>query len=149
MTRFAQVDMNAVAPLLPGDKVAGRVASRGEHFDFAAPDTHFHSDVPPLLRAATPLERSHPNFTDWTGTAIGRIKVLGLDADKPNGHKRWVVRCVCGSYEHRKSKYIKHCVEGRLPAHDAMCAWCGKTQKLQLGIGVKRDGPLVKIEGYK
>ena len=34
MTRFAQVDMNAVAPLLPGDKVAGRVAARGEHFDF-------------------------------------------------------------------------------------------------------------------
>ncbi|MDK4720109.1 hypothetical protein PH552_12215 [Rhizobium sp. CNPSo 3968] len=149
MTRLAQVDMNAVAPLLPGDKVAGRVASRGEHFDFKAPENHFHSDVPPLLRAPLLSERNHPNFTDWTGMAIGRLTVVGLDASLADGHKRWVVRCVCGSYEHRKSKFIKHSVEGRIPAHDAMCVWCSKTQKLQLGIGVKRDGPLVKIEGYK
>ncbi len=152
MTRLAQVDLYAVAPLLPGDKVAGRVAGRGEHFDFASRSHHAHSDLPIAWRAPIEPELSDPNFVDLTGSLIGRLKVMGIVAEVTTSTpgKRWTVRCVCGSYEVRRTKFIKACLAGKDTGdHEPMCDWCGKTWKLRHGIGVKRDGPLVKIEGYE
>ncbi|OJY66424.1 hypothetical protein [Rhizobium sp. 60-20] len=152
MTRFAQVDMNAVAPLLPGDKVAGRVAARGEHFDFKpSANGKVHSDLPLRFRSPTDVEKLLPTFVDLCGTAIGRLKVMGIAVDiTSTSGQCWVVRCVCGAYETRKAKYIKSCVAGTNPGeHEPMCDWCGKTRKLQMGIGVHRSELLVKIEGYK
>jgi len=151
MTRFAQVDMNAVAPLLPGDKVAGRVSARGEHFDWKPQPGKIHSSEPIPVRPPNEHERSLPFFRDLTGARIGRLLVQGIATNftSTNG-QNWAVRCVCGSYETRKAKYIKACLAGNNPGQEEpMCDWCAKTRKLQKGIGVKRDGPLVKIEGYK
>ncbi|MBB3453918.1 hypothetical protein FHT86_002174 [Rhizobium sp. BK313] len=150
MTRFAQVDLNAVAPLLPGDKVAARVAGRGEHFDFTPSNGKVHSDVPLRARAPSAAEMLMPTFVDLTGTTIGRLKVTGIAVDITSNGTNWVVRCVCGAYETRKARYIKTCASGNNPGQEEpMCDWCTKTRKLQKGFGVVRNGPLVKIEGYK
>lgn len=133
MTRLARVDMDAVAPLYPSDKVAGRVAGRGEHFEFTPNDAH-HSDLPIQTRAATPRERNDPNYRDLTGVKVGRLSVLGLAAFSTQENRRWVVRCVCGCYEVKKSKYIRKCISGEIgETHEAMCLWCLKSRKLQHG----------------
>ncbi len=148
MSRFSRVDMDAVAPLLPGDKVAARVAGRGEHFEFQPASHHVHSDLPIAWRTPTAAELICGNFQDLTGTAIGRLKVMGIASDiQTTNGQNWVVRCVCGAYETRKAKFIKCCAAGNNPGQEEpMCDWCGKTRKLQRGIGVVRDGPLVKAE---
>lgn len=136
MTRFARVDMDAVAPLLPGDKVAGRVAARGEHFHWEpALGGKVHSGDPIAVRPPNKHELGQPSFVDLKGIKIGRLTVMGIAAEviSTNG-QNWVVRCVCGAYETRKAKFIKGTAAGDAQ-HDAepMCDWCDKTRRLQMG----------------
>ncbi|MBY5682666.1 hypothetical protein HFO32_10905 [Rhizobium leguminosarum] len=137
MTRLARVDMDAVAPLCPSDKVAGRVASRGEHFEWQPNKSgKIHSDVPLATRSPSNAERALPMFVDLTGHKIGRLSVMGIAAayNSTNG-QNWVVRCVCGYYETRKAKFIKACVAGKNPGEDEpMCEACGYTRRLQRGF---------------
>lgn len=136
MTRLARVDMYAVAPLLPGDKVAGRVAARGEHFEWSP--THpgkIHSSNPLAVREPTAQELGQPSFVDLKGIKIGRLTVLGLAAEivSSNG-TNWIVRCVCGAFETRKAKFIKACAAGNNPGdHEPMCDCCAYTRRLQNG----------------
>ncbi|OCJ05302.1 hypothetical protein A6U87_14965 [Rhizobium sp. AC44/96] len=136
MTRLARVDMYAVAPLLPGDKVAGRVAARGEHFEWSPPERQIHSSEPLALRAPSPAERSVFSFVDLTGIKAGRLTVLGIAADLYlSSGQRWVVRCVCGAYEVRRAKYLKSCAAGEKTGDDEpMCSACSYTRKLQRGF---------------
>jgi hypothetical protein len=137
MTGFARVDLNSVAPLYPSDKVAGRVSSKGEHFEWAPNQpTKVHSADPLPIRMPTPHELGQPTFIDLKGQRIGRLAVLGISAAfVSTAGMNWVVRCVCGSYETRKAKYIKACMAGNNPGDgEAMCDWCNKTRKLQLGF---------------
>ncbi|QJS27452.1 hypothetical protein [Rhizobium ruizarguesonis] len=136
MTRLARVDMDAVAPLYPSDKVAGRVAARGEHFEWEpARSGKVHSDLPLAHRAPTERELADPTYVDLSGATIGRLKVIGVAADVTSrGNQNWVVRCVCGAYETRKGRYIKACAAGNNPgSSEPMCDACGYTRKLQLG----------------
>jgi len=136
MTRLARVDMDAVAPLLPGDKVAGRVAARGEHFEWVPTLAgKIHSNDPLMTRAPTAQELGQPAFIDLKGIKIGRLTVIGIAAEvvSSNG-QNWVVRCVCGAYETRKARYIKACVAGDNPGTtEPMCDWCHQTRRLQMG----------------
>lgn len=132
MSGYARVDMDAVAPLMPGDRVAGRVGSKGEHFEWAPPETAVHSDTPIRIRQATPRELKSPTFVDLTGVIVGRLTVLGIAAASPQDNKRWVVKCKCGGYEQRRSKFLKKCVSGDNHG-EPMCLWCGKTKALQMG----------------
>lgn len=135
MTRLARVDFDSVAPLMPSDKVAGRVSSKGEHFDFAP--THpgkVHSAEPLLTRRPTEAELTLPTYTDLTGIKIGRLSVLGVAAEITGNGQKWVVRCVCGLYETRKAKYIKACASGNNPGDtEPMCDCCSYTRRLQRG----------------
>jgi hypothetical protein len=151
MTRFSQVDLDSVAPLHPSNKTAALVAGRGEHFEFEAKNGKIHSDIPLAWRAPSDRELADPTYRDLTGITVGRLKAIGVATEVTSrGNQNWVVRCVCGSYETRKARYIKVCAAGNNPGEEEpMCDWCGKTRKLQRGIGIRRDGPLVKIEGYK
>jgi hypothetical protein len=127
--------MDAVAPLMPSDKTAGRVAARGEHFEWRPQGTVLHSADPLRLRQPTLQELGQPSFKNLTGARIGRLSVLGIAADvvTSNG-TNWAVRCVCGSYETRKARYIKACVAGEdTGEHEPMCSWCGNTRRLQMG----------------
>lgn len=135
MTRLARVDMDAVAPLLPGDKVAGRVAARGEHFEWSSNQaTKIHSADPLAVRRPTENELSRPDYVDLTGARLGRLMVMGVAAEITGNGQKWVVRCVCGSYETRKARYIKACVAGNNPgSSEPMCDACAYTGRLQRG----------------
>ncbi|MBX4889795.1 hypothetical protein [Rhizobium bangladeshense] len=135
MTRLARVDMYAVAPLLPSDKVAGRVAAKGEHFEWCPPSTTVHSSDPIPHRAPTAAERVMPEFVDLTGIKSGRLTVLGMAVEVSANGTRWVVRCVCGSYELRRTRYLKACAAGHKTGNDEpMCGSCAYTKKLRQGF---------------
>lgn len=135
MTRLARVDIYAVAPLLPGDKVAGRVASRGEHFEWSPPSTSVHSSDPIPHRAPTAAERIMPEFVDLTGLRSGRLTVIGIAVDATANGTRWVVRCVCGAYELRRTRYLKACAAGEKVGDDEpLCGCCAYTKKLRNGF---------------
>ena len=142
--RYSRVNMDAVAPLMPSDKTAAVVGGKGVHYEFQPADaTKVHSQVPLPTRIANGRDRGRPNFVDLTGAQIGRLKVVGISAEiKENDQNkiRWVVRCVCGTYEMRRSGYIKRCIEENNTGEDEpMCSWCANTRKLQLGFGKKGE----------
>jgi hypothetical protein len=59
---------------------------------------------------------------------------MGVAAEITGNGQKWVVRCVCGSYETRKARYIKACVAWNNPgSSDPMCDACGYTGRLQRG----------------
>lgn len=135
MTRLARIDLDCVAPLYPSDKVAGRVASRGEHFEWSPPSTTVHSSDPIPHRAPTAAELIMPEFVDLTGLKSGRLTVLGIAIDATANGTRWVVRCVCGSYELRRTKYLKACAAGEKVGDDEpLCGSCAYTKKLRKGF---------------
>lgn len=136
MKGFAHIDFDAVAPLHPSDKVAGRVAARGEHFEWSPAPHHTHSADPIAVRRPSEGELKQASFVDLTGVKVARLTVIGIAAEIVSGNgTNWVVRCVCGSYETRKAKFIKACAAGNNPGEDEpMCDWCNKTRKLQRGI---------------
>ncbi|MGO7044368.1 hypothetical protein ACCT07_02855 [Rhizobium johnstonii] len=135
MARLAKIDFDSVAPLYPSDKVAGRVASRGEHFEWTPNQaTKIHSADPLAVRRPTENELSRPDYVDLTGSRLGRLMVMGVAAEITGNGQKWVVRCVCGSYETRKARYIKACVAGNNPgSSEPMCDACSYTRRLQRG----------------
>lgn len=151
MTRFARVDLDAVAPLHPSNKTAAMVAGKGEHFAWKPPlSTKVHSDLPIPYRLPTADDLQMTKFVDLTGATVGRLRVMGMATEVSGKGTRWVVRCRCGAYETRRTKYLKTCIAGaNISEDEPMCDWCGKTRKLQMGFGVVREGPLCKVEGYK
>jgi hypothetical protein len=133
MTRFARVDFDTVAPLMPFDKMASQVTGRGEHFEWTAPEHVMHSETPIETRQAAYREKNDPRYVELTGSTFGRLKVIGISASSDHDKRRWVVRCQCGDYEIRKARYIKQCLSGEQEG-PAMCMECGYTQRLQRGI---------------
>lgn len=64
----------------------------------------------PLPTVSPPL-----NITfNLTNTVVGSLKVLGYAEDQGSSNQvnnkgtRWVVRCVCGLYEYRRSKSLRN-----------------------------------------
>lgn len=133
--KLSRVDMDAVAPLMPHDKTAAVVGGKGVHYEFRPTAGQAHSSEPIPFRRPTSAELNCPEYRDLTGVRIGRLTTMGVAADlKSRGNQNWVVRCVCGSYETRKGKYIKACQAGKNSGdEEPMCSWCGNTRRLQLG----------------
>jgi hypothetical protein len=78
--------------------------SRGEHFDYQPHARSSDSALPLPIRPITPELIANPQFQDLTGMTIGRLRVVGLSAEKTG---RWVCRCVCGAYVLRKAIGLK------------------------------------------
>ncbi len=122
---------------MPINSTAARVTGRGVHW---APDVHFspgevHSDTPLPTR---PWPASSLGQDNLTGRIVGRLTVVGLAAehgDTANG-TRWVVRCACGAYEHRRTKYIRNCGAPQ----EAMCKICRKTAWIMAGRPMAETG---------
>ena len=92
------------------------------------------------LRSDVPLPtkkwNGHPEH-DLTWQRFGDLTVIGPASDK-SSPTRWVVRCVCGCYEHRKASGLrKNAADGRL-----FCAECDYLKELRKG-----NVPQVKIGG--
>jgi hypothetical protein len=131
---YRAVSFDTVAPLMPFNKTASMVAGRGEHFEWSPQESQTHSRDPIRTRKAEPSEMAQPTWVDLTGATLGRLRVLGIAELKSRAGANWVVRCVCGSYETRKARFIKACLAGDNPGqHPPMCASCGYTQRLQMG----------------
>lgn len=88
----------------------------------------------PPIRSISSHQRINPEFIDFTGIKKGRITVIGLFAgyqkvllnNEPkfinNGVNRWVVRCLCGRYELRRTKSLKRIDN----IEDEMCTICNQ-----------------------
>ncbi len=135
MTKFARVDFDTIAPLMPFDKTASQVSARGVSFEWQ-PEPHVtHRGDPIPYRAPTADDLAKPEYRNLTGAKIGRLTVLGVSAEPQSSNgQRWVVRCVCGSYELRRAKAIKKALDGGWTGDDPpMCDCCMYTQKLRAG----------------
>lgn len=98
---------DAVLASTPQGAIAGRVTSKGVHYepdvDF---DTHLHWDAPPPKK---PIPEAANNFEDMTGRKFGRFTVFGYFGKlNPKKKALWIVRCVCGDYELRHAAAIKN-----------------------------------------
>ena len=112
---------------VPQNATAARVVSRGEHYE---PDIDYrgcwHSAVPPAMVA---IDTLHVEARALAARVIGkrfdRLIVIGFAAPIPGYRARWVVRCSCGEYELRSSRFFKR--GGRNAAGD----WCRQCDHLQ------------------
>lgn len=70
--------------------------------------TNVYSELAPLpTRRVDAAILNNGEFKDYTGLRVGKLTVIGLSALTGSSSARWVVRCVCGIYEHRKTSRIK------------------------------------------
>lgn len=128
-------DLDAVAPLHPVNATAGRVASKGEFYAYQYTDGKAAYEAPPPL-GQMPLGK--PGFVDLTGTKVGRLTVIGyLRKHLKDGEGRWLVRCVCGRYEERRTKVLKSPYYAKI----ASCDPCNHLRRVRLGI----HGPKKRI----
>jgi len=102
--------MSTLARILtsaPIDRKAAMVTARGVHWEPAR-----NVLAPEQVRSDTPLPtRPYPaDFLpteNMTGHKVDRLTVIGLAANKPGQKRtRWVVRCACGAYEHRRRAFL-------------------------------------------
>lgn len=118
---------DAVLASTPLNGTAGRVTSKGVHFEpRTAIPNEVTWDAPPPLARITPTMSRNASFVDLTGRSVGRLTVLGLTTD---GHKEarggvWACRCVCGKYVGRRAKSLK-------ATEDHMCNDCRLTATLR------------------
>ena len=108
----------------PTNKSAALVTGKGIHWDpkkklYAPWDVS--SDTPlPIF----PLPKS-PECNGIVGSRFGRFVVKGYGGKSAQG-ARWVVRCDCGTYEHRKIKGLRYGIE-------PMCVQCDYQNQLKMG----------------
>lgn len=147
MKGYSRIDLDSVAPLMPADRVAGRVVSKGDHFEYTPPTHHLHQATPIKVRLPTICELMQPTFKDLKGTTIGRLTVMGIAVVPGRDGQNWSVRCVCGAFETRKAKYIKVCASGDNPGgQEPMCVACAYTRRLQRGRGSpKKSAAAAKV----
>jgi hypothetical protein len=92
------------------------IETRGKRLTFATP--------PPIT--------SRPKYIEnLTGRKYGRITVIGYShMRKINGktpfHHYWVVKCVCGNYEHRKGSSIRRTIKKKT---GDMCKHCALSER--------------------
>lgn len=55
----------------------------------------------------THSDRCNPEFKDMTGFKKGRLTVIGKARGTPDGAARWLVRCICGRYETRRTRALR------------------------------------------
>lgn len=106
----------ATSSLAPINRTAAQVTQKGTHWAPKLTPGEILSDVP------LPTKPVLPSCLDLTGQKFGRLTVLG-QADKKSA---WVVKCICGTYSHRKAKVLRGRDEGA-----KMCARCHKVDQLR------------------
>lgn len=119
-----------ILSLAPLDAKAAMVVSqKGAHW---TPDlkseTKVRSDCPLATKAFPGLQKD-----DRTGQRHGRMVVIGYAAEQCGARgagARWVVRCVCGTYEHRRRAGMR-C---DTPERPSMCSHCDYLRELKAGL---------------
>lgn len=111
---MAKDTFDRILTSVPLNSTAGRVTSRGAHYDPKIKTTQrAHSDIPTHSDAPSkcvPFRSTDPGAIDLTSRKFGRMTVIGyLGRLNPKNGKKgsWLVRCVCGNYETRMAAGIK------------------------------------------
>lgn len=125
---------DAILASVPSDATAAKVTGRGEHWDpkKAVRDTHIHSEVPLPF---TDIPNDPGTVGLRAGLTFGRLTVLGKHIAKRawDGKARYVVRCVCGSYEVRSARAIRNADP------KASCEACSYQRTIREGYHKDRD----------
>ncbi|MDB5584826.1 MAG: hypothetical protein JWR80_10002 [Bradyrhizobium sp.] len=141
----------------PANATAGRVMSKGVHFEPSAPlpPNYPHwKEPPPLKQYSGP---DHRGLTpDFIGKKAGRLTVLGIlhNEAMTSGvwrSLRWVVKCTCGAYEARSSKALKNLIDvpsGEYRQGDR-CFPCMKTREIQEVYKKKGARPISDFTGER
>lgn len=92
---------DAVA-VIPVNRVAVRVTDKRFQYQYKPnkKSNQRHWETPPLMRRRIPW-----NMPKLVGTKFGMLTVIGLYEE---ANHVWVVRCVCGRYETRRTKAIRN-----------------------------------------
>ena len=85
---------------VPINKTAALVAAKGFQYKANTPVNAVTSKTPLPTKKFTGQKK-----LDLTGVIKGRFTVVGFSGDVK---AKWVVRCLCGNYEHRTSKAINN-----------------------------------------
>ena len=118
-------DPDRIVSSVPANATAARVVGRGVHWSPGKSVVGAHEawqDMPlPMLSPP----RDAPALV---GLRVGRLTVLGYGGAGSDG-ARWVVRCACGTYGHRRAKSL------RAPgaAERAMCPQCDYLEEIKRG----------------
>lgn len=141
------VDFDRIITSTPANATAGRVMSRGEHWEPEGqmPPGLQHWKSPPPMRAyEVRSAATAPGSIDLTGKKFGRFTVLGLWAETASDGARWICRCVCGDYEARSAKTIKGAMAGLAQEHSLsfQCYYCYAWKNVQLRYKKKGAKPL-------
>jgi hypothetical protein len=115
----------------PADRVAFRVVQPGIHYTPNGLKTLIAD-----LEGETPPPVNLPWWKqDLTGMTIGQLVVVRYlgdktDKDGDTRHSRWLVRCLCGEYEHRRGASLRKLASSADPWTDR-CWECQNLQKLR------------------
>jgi hypothetical protein len=121
-------DYDRIATATPINREAALARDgRGVHWE---PQRRFnldavHSDVP-LPTLPCPVQPNIPK--DMIGKRFGRFVVIGYGGAGASG-ARWVVRCACGAYEHRRMRALTN--PGK--PSSLMCNRCDYLEELKAG----------------
>jgi hypothetical protein len=120
-----QTDFDQLSSSAPVNRSSAMVTSGGVHWE---PGKQSVGKAPGYIRSDTPLP-TQPwphNAPRLAGKRFGRFTVVGYGGRSAHA-ARYVVRCDCGAYEHRRMKALQGDVS-RL-----MCAHCDYLEQLKLG----------------
>jgi hypothetical protein len=137
---------DALVTSAPANTQAAKDASaKGHHWQPAKKvvrEWDAHSDCPLPMRDITKALLN--TLPDLRGRRVGKLTVIGLYANKTADGARWVVRCLCGCYETRKTKVIRAFIaDSEYAAERACCSICDYTKQMLAG---KTGAAMPKIE---
>ncbi len=95
---------------IPIDRVAMRVVKKAKPEALWAPNIRkdnrvFSSEALATRKIPQEALRNKPELAELPGRRRGRMTIIGYAANQGGGKQgaKWVVRCDCGNYEHRRS----------------------------------------------
>ncbi len=107
------MNFQQLAGLRPVNKAAALAISRSHQFPSAKKISQVHTDLPLPIRANLPSD-----VPELIGRKFGRFTVIGAHASSPP--LRWIVRCVCGRYETRKTRAVMNPANAQTAARNAV-----------------------------
>jgi hypothetical protein len=122
----------------PIDRVALRVVQPGIHYTPNGLKTFladFEGESPPPVNVPADTQ-------DLTGLSVGQLVVVrylgdNIERGRNKRYSRWLVRCLCGAYEHRKGASLRRVASSA----DSEADRCWECQNLKKLRGLKPSQP--------
>ncbi len=116
--------------LIPINSTAGKVTSKGDHWEFKTEQNNLEWDIcPPLLSL-----KDYPNTVNIIGRVSDRITIIGLYEKVKRGDaagNKWIGRCCCGKFVVKRSKHFN---QGVKKGHRNCCLQCDRVDRFRKNI---------------